>query len=510
MRNIKNNEEGIAPLLIILALVGMAAGGGVVFAIAPQMMIIYFLFVGFFLIGIVALKSGPKTVKLLIPLFAAIVILVLIFSFIPLPWLSMAPPDFDTELKSRDIEGWRGEGNPNWEIPGSTNGEGIDSIRYISSYKPEGKSEKIVTQFRYCLIGLLYGVWDNYKYVYYFADGTSWTEDHEFENNRETSPSPGHCANAEANIWQLDWGYDGYIKVEFQVHFVGGLLKAPRWEVLAEDMAYVKEGIAKVEWNKDRYEVGETAKVKVTSGYCSSSKLENPESGGCTLRIYSGGQGELVYTENVPQNDITTISYTVTMADFDTGAGCENFLRAELTNDLISIVEDDATVIDFGELGPSKTIITTDKSNYNVGDVVVIEFESEPNDQTDLPIEKYHIKIYYTDGAQIILEETWTTSNTFISQTLMEEGTIAIDIFCQDEGCRPSEIATKLIKVYAEGDYRGELPLPWILILLLVAMLILGIAIFYFAKGVPIPLRIVIMIILLIIPVALYWMGVIY
>jgi hypothetical protein len=507
MRNLKNDEKGIAPLLLILGLVGLGLGGGVVFTIAPQMMMIYFLFAGFFLIGIIALKSGPKTLKLVVPVFVAVVVLVLIFSFIPMPWLTTVPPDFNNgETKIWREGDYEGRGNPSWSK------ELLDSIRYITSYKDAKKSENVVVSGGWCNkpSGGLHPIIGSYKYALFLWDGSSWVEEEARDINlegNEGTPDADKCWYTPAEVFSIPSGYSGFARMRLSIY--QERLVGAGWYGVAEDTAYVKEGIAEVEWSKTQYEVGETAKVHWRTGYCSSSKLHDPESGGCTVEIFSFGKGEVVLTQNVPQNDQGVISYLVTMADFDTGTGCENVLRADITNDLISLHEDDATVIDFSELAPSKPIIKTDKPSYTVGDPIEVTIEAKPNPDTKLPIEKYHIKVYYTDGAQVVMEDTWTESNIYISQATMEPGTIAIEVFCQDEGCRPSEIATKFVKVYAEGDIRGELPFPWMLLLLVLVMLFVGVLALLFLK-IPFPLRIILFAILLVIPIGLYFMGVIY
>lgn len=503
-KDLRKEESAIAPLLLILALAGMGIGGGVVFAIAPQLMLIYFLFVGFFLIGLIALKSGPKTLKMIIPLFVIVVVLVLIFSFIPLPWLTMVPPDFDTDTESKTARhAWYGKGNSQWDD------EFLDSMRYITTYKPEGKSEKVVFQGRICLkTGLtIIDLFDEYRIRIDLWDGSNWDNIYELEAD---DPNPGawaqgSCINTDSDVVNIETGYSGFLKAELDLH----LIRDPRWEIILRDHAYVKEGKVTGNWLADQYEVGETAVFHWETGYCSSVKLDDPESGGCTLQIYSNGQGAVVKTVTLPQNDIGTEEYTITMADFDTEPPCRNELWAYISNDLIVIHEEYTTTIDFSELAPPKPTIKTDTAAYNVGDPIEITIEAEPNKQTQLPIVDYHLRIMYEDP-QIILVDEWLSSNTYVYSGAPESGTLLIEVSCQDEGCRPSEIGKKHIEVYPEGDVRGELPLPWILIVLLLVMLFIGIAVIYFVKGIPMIFKAIIFIILLIIPVALYWTGVIY
>jgi hypothetical protein len=502
MRNIKNNEKGVAPLLLLLGLVGLGLGGGVVFAIAPHMMMIYFLFAGFFLVGLIALKSGPKTLKLIIPLFVIVVVMVLIFSFIPLPWLSIAPPADFNNAKTEEFEekSFRGHGNPNW---GS---ETLDSIRYITSPEKDSDSEKVVTSGGWCRIEKSVLYITAYRYVLYLYDG-GWKEEEVKEHDvriTEGNPALGECWYTPAEIFSIPYGQDGFAKMELEVEIVH-----TNWYVLVKDTAWVKEGKAEVSWLKTRYEVGETAQLEYRTGYCLSSKNDNPESGNCYLRVFSYGKGEYVIDQVVPQNTKKIVEYKVTMADFSTDAGCQNYLKATIENKLVEIDDDETTVIDFAELGPSKPTIKTDKASYTVGDTIHIEFKSKVNSETKLPIEKYHIQISYIEPTVVLVDE-WTTSTEYSFSGTVEKGTIAIEVFCQDEGCRPSEINTKFVKVYEKGNPLGDLPIPWMVILLLLVMLVIGIAIMYFVKGVPLPIKLIVLIILLIIPLALWWWGVIY
>ena len=209
------------------------------------------------------------------------------------------------------------------------------------------------------------------------------------------------------------------------------------------------------------------------------------------------------------RREIASFSRFDTIEKVPSQPPCQNELWAYISNDLVVIKEEYTTTIDFGELAPERPTIKTDSAAYNVGDAIEITIEAEPNKKTQLPIVSYHLRIMYEDP-QVVLVDEVLSSNTYTYSGAPEKGKIVIEVSCQDEGCRPSELARKHLEVFDEGDPRGELPLPWLVILLILIMLILGIAIIYFVRGIPMIFKAIIFIILLIIPVALYWTGVIY
>jgi len=174
----------------------------------------------------------------------------------------------DTNTQSANAYGVVGSGT--YPGPDGARDELLDASLYVTSHRPDGRSEKIVFQ-GVLTKGVSTAAVIEYRYrVYTTANGLTWTE---VADSPYTFAKPPQLSPAllQSIVVDLTGVFEGGLRVALEGH-IGELLVVDRgWQFLAQDQAYLKSGIGSVTAPKQA-QIGDTVRVCVTVPYVASEK----------------------------------------------------------------------------------------------------------------------------------------------------------------------------------------------------------------------------------------------
>ncbi len=432
-----------------------------------------------------------KTVKrgLIVLLIGAFVAGLFAGGIVPLN-IGQPPLDFNTEMIAKDFGTWTGKGALNLD-------QLLDSTRYITGATKES-GEKVVAAAQIMKTSLSFQCVTGVRYLYFWSVGGSWNEiqSREWHPQQDSISLIGAWIVIKTDVGDLGerFGYatyaaSGYLRAQFQIKLNnfgcdGGDLG---WATVAQDDAYVVRGDGSIEFDRDQYQVGETATMTYAVGWSRSIKQSEGGSDlGWAYSIHSQAQGTTVQSgviegPNLGDGDgIATgnLYYTIQPADFVSGgcsAGSDNKLEVFLTNNLVLTKEDAATTIDQRDLGPPAPVVTVDKTMYYIGDSLTVQFTAEPNPTTNEPICGMHLRIYYELGnIELHSADFSGDAAEYTYNALPDAGLIMIEVDTWDEASRTSTFGKASITVHdpecveGEPNCTGPINIFWIVLIMVV------------------------------------------
>lgn len=439
----------------------------------------------FFIVGIIVLfglaiwfgivKLGSTEGQTMITkktVIAGVVILlvsILLATTILAGWISfdIGGPDInDYKTKEYNVNGLIGMGT---HTDDGEKDEINDDHLYVAAWTQGDKSEKIVIQGKVKIDPWGFGgIVDEGAYRIFLATGDDWGDPvAEFKNLK---PIMGDIqvddeVVYEHKIYEIVGSFDGWMQVQFRIRFGGAF---GGWATLARDYARIQTGKGDINFAEGIYEVGDMAVLELDLGYAK---------GQYKLEVKALTSGEMLFDGFVDESregKVTTMEFPVKASHVGIGTwpDCpDNLIEAKLWNELVEKAQHETAVTDIKTLGPEKPTIELsspkDGKAYRTGEAISIKINAKPNLQTQAPIKEYRLHISPGD----IVDEN--ADGTFSFQPA-HRGTFKLMYSCQDAVCRRSEVVTKEITVYDEGEDPGILPgdFPWSTILILIAGLI--------------------------------------
>lgn len=458
-------------MLIAFAVISVIAL--VVMALAPEYFIvgIIVLFGLAIWFGIVKLGSteGQKMItrKVVVAGIVILLISVVLATVILAGWIKFdigGPSDLnDYRTKEYTGNGYRGKGT---FTDGLEKNELLDDHLYISSWTEAEESEKIVMAGRLDKEGIPIGDILGAEYRVYATSGADWGDRLEtIKAGHSPAPWEGSIL-VESKIWTIRGVLDGWVKTELWVEW--GPVGIGGWARMAKDCAKVVSGKGEIDFVKGIYEIGDMAELELDLGHAK---------GQYKLEVKALTSGEMLYDGFVDEDregKVSHMEFLVKSSHVGIGTWPDcppNLIEAKLWNELFEKAQHETAVTDIKTLGPQKPTIDLsspkDGKAYRTGETISITIKGEPNLQTQAPIKEYRLHISPGD----IVEEN--TGGTFTFQPATR-GTYKLMYSCQDAVCRRSEVVTKEIHVYDEGEdppvIEGDF--PWSIILILLAGLI--------------------------------------
>lgn len=345
--------------------------------------------------------------------------------------LTIGVPIFlNTDTQVFNIEGWEARGST------SFGGELLDGAQYITSWMPNGDSEKMVAEVE-MKFNLFASYRDDCRYFWYLNTGLGWQA-------LDPPASAVPCGTAIVGEWDvlnvverlLRIPLVGGIAVEFQMRTgYDFILKHDySWKTFARDEAHLRPGVGDVAFDKPTYAVLDTAIIRYDVGYASSVK----EGGGWTIQLHEPPDrgGAVVDSWTVSDNTRGQVTHTWAITDFVRGES--NVFTVKLLNAITGVKDDDTAVVDDIDLAPRILGVSVQPpGTRSVGDAMTVTVAAVANDVTGLPITEYYFHI--RAGPSTVITDAWQTGPVF-AFTIQSDGDIQINVCVRDaerSSCAP-------------------------------------------------------------------------
>jgi len=418
--------------------------------------------------------GSPKKEKQLIAI--GIVSILIVTAFLVIGWGKLFgvlyEPDTETNKVVYDPLGWDVDATGNAE-------ELLDNIAYVSSWRPEGKSEKIIIKaywdFSYPSWYEWYvyldpnGNWDNPMYKSTpdspYSDVIRWTTTSDGNNPGRSYPGevndPAYMIKKPSHIIELNGKLSGMaIRVEWKVRCSGPTYGRT---FIIHDEAKILDGSGNVvvmpsQDGDDVFEEGETVTFKVSTG-ASGISVGEPDKG-WQLRLYKpdgtqyvGGGFPMSLSDFLEDY---SVNWVVPQGAWSPTSNNRWYVR--LYNILIEQSMDWFFTVDVAEKQPTMSSIEVSDETPTPPTTVTVTLTGEPNQYTQSPIDRFNVDIYYglpNNVEWFIMEDalfTATNNQATFSFPVSTAGHITIEARCIDEAGRPSSPLIKGI------DASGEPP----------------------------------------------------
>jgi len=378
----------------------------------------------------------------------------------------------------------------------------LDQSKYVTSWHPDGQSEKIIPCIAVDGWSVLQAIKiEKYWIVVKLDPNANWDNP-----AYESSPDNPYCD--KIIFPQVDGGRNpGQIRVDITPKVVEGVfifenIELPRGEdftyfklvgqlsgyfmrveihvkfswigltgyktkvVTISDEAYLLSGEGNVEVvypdGYDEVEEGETVTFKVYTGFSGPAVAEPDKRWILELHYpenYPGHEGEILETWKIPDNRHPyEVQWTVPK-----GIWKPNIkpFTVVLRNQLIAQDDEWFVVVDVREKMPPPPQIITEKDWFYINEPVNVTIIAEPNEIVNLPISKIYYAVWYGEQEEqnyIIppwREATPTESNgkyiVKFTFTATYEKTVQIASYCVDTEGRQSNIAYRGVTIVGAG-----------------------------------------------------------
>lgn len=315
-----------------------------------------------------------------------------------------------------------------------------------------------------------YNRWDRWEVFYYvrfnlngyFTDGDTfeWPSLEWNVGNTIEAPSPS---------FQFKGSAEGGMKVELWVEYdlvncaMGWVVESDIQKLVAEDTAYLWTGRGEIDWEKNLYQVGETARLKYDLGWSHSAK--DPGKGGGWKIVFEALATGTSWDVDVTCDDCTGyVDVPVKAEYFGTGTppDCpDNSLKAKLYNVLLPKDSAWTDVVDISSKAPDLKEVKVSDAPYITGETIYFEVIAEPG-TTGGAIGEYYMRVDKTD-------ESIKQDYGNFSYVPGSRGIWTFFFKVQDAFCRPSGETEIRITIYdpdekiENGDEEDEV--PWVLVL---------------------------------------------
>ena len=358
----------------------------------------------------------------------------------------------------------------------------LDNIAYISSWRPEGKSEKIVIKaywehsrpswYEWYVYLDPDGDWNNPMYKSTpnspYSDVIRWTTTPDGNNPGRSYPGdvndPSYTIKKPSHIIELNGIASGMaIRVEWKVR-CSGLTYGRTFTI--HDEAKILDGSGTVvvmpsQDGDDVFEEGETVTFKVSTG-ASGISVGEPDKG-WQLRLYKPDKPDgTQYVDDVfPMTlgdflENYEVNWVVPEGVWSPTSSNRWYIR--LYNLLIEQSMDWFFAVDIAEKQPTMLNIEVSDETPTPPTTVTVTLTGKPNQRTQSPIDRFNVDIYYglpNNVEWFIMEDALfaaTNNQATFSFTVATAGHITIEARCIDKAGRPSSPLIKGI------DASGEPP----------------------------------------------------
>jgi hypothetical protein len=404
--------------------------------------------------------------------------------------------------------------------PSEVDQEGLQSIKYATSWLPTGNSQTIVVQWfvqsPYWNVNILReGRIDIYLK---HNDNEGW----EKAENLVSTVSPIGVWNyndgwvlVKTHTFQINGEYVGGVKAQGVGKIYHDLIYEDWGHNLGKDEAYLYSGDGEigVKGDSNLFERGETITFEVDTGLSGQGAGEGWE---IWIHEPNGNQYDTITNiADVTNNQL--ISWTVP-DDAPFYTSIQNQWTAKLNNGLFGIADTTFFTVDDKDLVPSQPVITVSDAYVDVDETITVTATSTPNNETNCAIQWFDVWVWYggknsrptedSDANWIITEtEYGSVDNSVTFQfTPRKEGIITIEINAHDTGNRDSGSSFKQVEATKSpfvDVYSGD---SSILTIFLIIILFLG-AVFMFLP-VPIQLKLIISGVLIMVAIYCFVTGV--
>ena len=354
----------------------------------------------------------------------------------------------------------------------------LDDIAYISSWKPDGRSEKINLQ-AYWWSGGDSPTWFEW-YIYLDPNG-NW-DDPMYKSTPDSPYSPvihwvtTPDGNNPGQISvDIHTNYQTYLSPVIELHgAVSGMALRVEWHarcsgvtygrtVVIHDEAKILDGSGSVvvqpsDDGDDVFYEGETVTFKVSTGASGISVGQQDK--GWQLRLYkpdgtqyTGGGFPMNLSDNLEEYDV---NWVVPQGVWSPSGN--NRWTVRLYNLLIEQSMDWFFTVDVAEKQPTMTGITVSDETPTPPAVVTVTLTGEPNSITQSPIDRFNVDVYYGVPNSIdhfIMEDALfsaTNNQATFTFSVPSAGHITIEARCIDEAGRPSASMAKGIDASGESQ----------------------------------------------------------
>jgi len=374
----------------------------------------------------------------------------------------------DTNSQAGSALGIVGSGT--YPGPDGERDELLDASQYVTSWRSDGRSEKIVFQGQLVKTGSLASVHE-YRYrVYVTRNGVTWDE---IRESPYSFPKPAQLSpvTLQSIVLELTGPIEGGLRVVLEGRLFDAFIEKG-WYYLGHDQAYLRSGIGTVSAPKQA-QIGDTVQVCVTIGYV-ASELQ-PTKGWYLYGYSSARDADVLRVDPILRAGTSCFSYKVDPKDFGITEGCTgNRIEWHLWNELWERDFAVTTTIDVSAFAPSLTIDEVQGERV-AGKPMTIVFHATPNPTTQIPIKQ--IEILYGFGG---IEERVTLPANATSYTISpaQGGTLHVELFAVDGGCRPSpsvpiDVEIRDPRFPPSGDVGNVLVFVIVLILVMIAAAVL-------------------------------------
>lgn len=361
-----------------------------------------------------------------------------------------------TDTKEIENAGWVGGGGAGVSPDGEVR-EMFTRTAYILSHRANGRSQDITVQGKVQIIppGLFECTLDDARYILSLSkDGIVYEEWQRLEFQLPTAfPQSGQWLDLRS--WTVNVvGFEaiGAIRVNLE-----GLCFLGSWVDLADDWAYLRDGIGSITSSKQAA-VGESATVTWQIPYVTAEGGAGASGTGVTGWFLIGNHLETgKQLVNMKLTSLQgTFRYTVLPEDFVAGTAgdcANNILRWRLLNELWNVDWRDTTTIDIAGAGPIVTDLKWDKSNYETGQTATLTW------QVTLGPEGFAIdsqKVVWGFNEPIQEVDLNASIRTFTTEGLNLAGEVQGEVIAFDTACRPSAVAN----VFATVSDPNQPPTP--------------------------------------------------
>ena len=335
-----------------------------------------------------------------------------------------APVIVNTVTQDLESSGWLGTGST------SFGGELLDGTQYITSWREQGDSEKLVAEGAYTPRLFEAAFIRGCRYFWSLNTGLGWNPMAEPIQEVVCPTSAGATlVGLPVGERVLHSPLVGGVRVELQLFLSfdpTGIISPFTWQNLARDEAHRRPGVGDIGFSSPLYAIGETAVIRYGVGYASSVR----DGGSWSIQLFEPRDrgGAVVRTWVVNDNTRGQVEYTFIGTDFV--AGESNIFAVKLLNTITGVKDDDAAVVDDFDLAPQISSVTvTPVGTRSVGDQMTVTIQAAPNERTGLAIQEYYFHV--RSGPSNIIVDGWQASNVFVF-SIQNDGDLQFNVCVRD------------------------------------------------------------------------------
>ena len=391
----------------------------------------------------------------------------------------------------------------------------LDSMAYVTSWKSDGDSEKIILH-GYYKGAYGYDVTPDFKEYWYEVTLDVNNPDVEINGVTGTTwTSPRHTVNDLSDYYwttcitepiRITGDCVGKIHVELW----GRVMDLNPWSeddgLLAVDEAYLRSGIGKVQCPDEVVEEDTYARVYVETGYSHTVVDDSTESEGWTLQMFNLNTGVLVYSTAVSDLFAGYKTWMVPVGTYELGG--INKIKAILRNVLIDQDDDDQFVVGVGmidDIPNAPTFeITAGEAPYTPGESITVKVSAT---KTTYDITGFYVSVSYETSAattvEYVMRDRWfaaiqtpTGGYCHVTFVFSDTGYVRMEASAYDTMSLPSGNSELTFTVdRASGVTDDEFPdINWLYVIIGAVLIIAAMAIY---KQVPKPFNIVVLLALI-------------